>query len=61
MTKEKGFERLTPSVSVVADDWSDLRRFRPMPEIDFQRLDGYRKARPKSRYAGSWSVDLRVG
>ncbi|RWO54524.1 MAG: aminopeptidase P family protein [Mesorhizobium sp.] len=46
--------KVTTSVSpgpdgfVLRDNWSDLRQFRPMPDIDFQRLDGYRKARLKA-------------
>lgn len=35
----------SPDGSVLHDNWSDLRQFRPMPDIDFKRLDGYRKAR----------------
>jgi hypothetical protein len=34
-----------PDGMVLADDWSDLARFRPMPEIDHARLRGYRKER----------------
>ncbi|MER9438940.1 Xaa-Pro peptidase family protein [Mesorhizobium sp. M0618] len=34
-----------PDELVLHDNWSDLRQFRPMPDIDFKRLDGYRKER----------------
>ncbi|MER8427907.1 Xaa-Pro peptidase family protein [Mesorhizobium sp. M1403] len=41
---------ITPSPDglILRDDWSDLRKFRPMPDIDFKRLDGYRKGRLRS-------------
>lgn len=42
------FATPTADELVLGDDWSDLRRFRPMPDIDFQRLDRYRKARFKA-------------
>ena len=35
----------SPDQMVVADDWSDLARFRPMPEIDHDRLRAYRRGR----------------
>ncbi|RAZ73015.1 M24 family metallopeptidase [Mesorhizobium atlanticum] len=35
----------TPDGFVIRDNWSDLRQFRPMPDIDFERLDRYRKGR----------------
>ncbi|RWM75090.1 Xaa-Pro peptidase family protein [Mesorhizobium sp.] len=38
----------SPDAFLLSDNWSDLRRFRSMPDIDFQRLDGYRKARLKA-------------
>lgn len=31
--------------SPLQDNWSDLRQFRAMPDIDFRRLDAYRKGR----------------
>ncbi|QKC86986.1 Xaa-Pro peptidase family protein [Mesorhizobium sp. NZP2077] len=37
-----------PDGLVLSDNWSDLRKFRPMPAIDFKRLDGYRKERLRS-------------
>ncbi|ESX09701.1 peptidase M24 [Mesorhizobium sp. LSJC265A00] len=37
-----------PDGLILRDDWSDLRKFRPMPDIDFKRLDGYRKGRLRS-------------
>ncbi|MER9370483.1 Xaa-Pro peptidase family protein [Mesorhizobium sp. M0518] len=41
---------ITPSPDglILRDDWSDLRKFRPIPDIDFKRLDGYRKGRLRS-------------
>ena len=30
---------------VINDDWSDLARLRPMPDIDFERMYAYRQAR----------------
>ncbi|MEZ5924633.1 MAG: Xaa-Pro peptidase family protein [Hyphomicrobiaceae bacterium] len=35
----------SPDQMVFADDWSDLARFRPMPEIDHDRLRAYRRGR----------------
>jgi Xaa-Pro dipeptidase len=35
----------TPDELVFKDNWSDLRQFRKLPEIDFGRLYEYRKAR----------------
>lgn len=35
----------TPDGFVLKDNWSDLRQFRPIPDIDFKRLDRYRKGR----------------
>ncbi|MBT4039919.1 MAG: aminopeptidase P family protein, partial [Rhodospirillales bacterium] len=35
----------TPDQMVAADDWSDLRRIREMPEIDFARMYAYRMGR----------------
>ncbi|MES0049997.1 Xaa-Pro peptidase family protein [Mesorhizobium sp. M0053] len=37
-----------PDGLILRDNWSDLRKFRPMPDIDFKRLDGYRKGRLRS-------------
>ena len=37
----------TPDLKVLNDDWSDLRNFREIPEIDFQRLEAYRRNRLK--------------
>ncbi|MER8581496.1 Xaa-Pro peptidase family protein [Mesorhizobium sp. M1423] len=37
-----------PDGFLLRDNWSDLRQFRQMPEIDFQRLDTYRKDRLKA-------------
>ncbi|RWI85414.1 MAG: aminopeptidase P family protein [Mesorhizobium sp.] len=34
-----------PDDHILRDNWSDLRKFRPMPDIDFKRLDAYRKGR----------------
>ena len=38
-----------PDQMVFRDDWSDLRRYREMPEIDFDRLHAYRLNRIKSQ------------
>ena len=35
----------SPDQMVFAEDWSDLARFRPMPEIDHGRLRAYRRGR----------------
>src|SRR4051794_40736476 len=37
-----------PDQFLIRDSWSDLRQFRQMPDIDFHRLDAYRKARLKA-------------
>ena len=37
----------TPDQMIDSDDWSDLRQFREMPEIDHDRLHGYRMGRLK--------------
>ncbi|HIP04625.1 MAG TPA: aminopeptidase P family protein, partial [Gammaproteobacteria bacterium] len=33
---------------ILQDNWSDLRRYREVPEIDFDRLRTYRMERIKS-------------
>ncbi len=38
----------SPDSMVLQDDWSDLRRYREIPEIDFDRLHTYRMERIKS-------------
>ena len=38
-------EVMHPDSLVVSDDWSDLRRFRALPEIDMDRLYAYRVGR----------------
>ena len=45
----------SPDSMVLQDDWSDLRRYREIPEIDFDRLHTYRMERIKSalREAGA--------
>ena len=45
----------SPDSMVLQDDWSDLRRYREIPEIDFSRLHSYRLERIKSalREAGA--------
>ncbi|MEJ1995976.1 MAG: Xaa-Pro peptidase family protein [Limibacillus sp.] len=35
----------SPDQLLMLDDWSDLSRIRPLPEIDWPALDSYRKAR----------------
>ncbi|MEI9426042.1 aminopeptidase P family protein, partial [Mesorhizobium sp. Cs1299R1N1] len=45
MTQFTSADRQVPFFT---DNWSDLRQFRPMPEIDFKRLDSYRKGRIRS-------------
>lgn len=35
----------TPDTHVLDDEWSDLSRIRPLPQIDHQRLYGYRLER----------------
>jgi Xaa-Pro dipeptidase len=37
----------SPDQFVASDDWSDLRQFRPMPDIDMARLHAYRTRRLK--------------
>ena len=37
--------RLSPDKMVTQDDWSDLRQFRDMPTVDFDRLHRYRTQR----------------
>ena len=32
----------SPDARVLNDDWSDLSRIRPLPEVDQARLHGYR-------------------
>jgi len=39
---------MPPEAIIVNDTWSDLSRIRPLPDIDHQRLRGYRLARMKS-------------
>ena len=38
----------SPDSMMLQDDWSDLRRYREIPEIDFDRLHTYRMERIKS-------------
>ena len=38
----------SPDSMILQDDWSDLRRYREIPEIDFDRLHTYRMERIKS-------------
>jgi len=38
----------SPDRMVLLDDWSDLTQFRPMPDIDLERLHNYRQSRLKS-------------
>ena len=40
--------RFSPDSMILQDDWSDLRRYREIPEIDFDRLHTYRIERIKS-------------
>ncbi|MEI9415704.1 M24 family metallopeptidase [Mesorhizobium sp. Cs1321R2N1] len=42
-----------PDRSLLDDNWSDLRQFRQMPEIDAQRLDKYRKERLRAAMRAS--------
>ena len=53
-------ETLSPDQLVLADDWSDLSRIRPMPQIDKARLHSYRTARLKAELeaAGAAAVVL---
>ena len=38
----------SPDLMILQDNWSDLRRYREVPEIDFDRLRAYRMERIKS-------------
>ena len=38
----------SPDLMILQDNWSDLRRYREVPEIDFDRLRTYRMERIKS-------------
>ena len=38
----------SPDLMIPQDNWSDLRRYREVPEIDFDRLRTYRMERIKS-------------
>lgn len=38
-------DTVSPDRMVLDGDWADLSRIRPVPQIDFATLDGYRKAR----------------
>ena len=38
-----------PDQMVLNDTWSDLRRYRDMPEINFDRLLTYRKGRLRAQ------------
>ncbi|RVD24973.1 aminopeptidase P family protein, partial [Mesorhizobium sp. M4A.F.Ca.ET.020.02.1.1] len=42
-----------PDGFLLRDNWSDLRQFRQMPDIDFQRLDKYRKGRLRAAMRAS--------
>jgi len=45
----QNFQAKSPDELVVLDDWSDLRRFRELPDIDLQRLYRYRRQRLKEQ------------
>ena len=42
-------ENFSPDKMVAADDWSDLKQFRAMPDIDFARMHRHRTARLKAQ------------
>lgn len=49
----------SPDTAVARDDWSDLRRFRPLPDIDHDRMCRYRMSRLRAQMAAR-EVDALV-